>query len=128
MQSVSRKKEGKAVASLDMNGPYDLDADVIDEEITVKSPGNYALGYSEDSTFYVNYVGRSDDNIRNRLKKWIGKYDEFKYSYATSPKAAFEKECQNFHDFGGTESLDNKNHPQRPDNTHWKCPVCDIYD
>jgi hypothetical protein len=46
----------------------------------------------------------------------------------TSPKAAFEKECKNYHDFGGSEKLDNKQHPERPDGTNWECPVCDMYD
>ncbi len=62
------------------------------------------------------------------MKSWVGennKYKHFKFSYATSPKAAFEKECKNYHDFGGSEKLDNKQHPERPDGTNWECPVCD---
>jgi hypothetical protein len=47
----------------------------------------------------VKYVGRSDSDLKARLLSHVssGRYKEFKYSYATSPKAAFEKECQNFH-------------------------------
>jgi len=75
----------------------------------------------------VRYVGRSDTDVNSRLRSWVGKdsrYKQFKYSYATSSKEAFEKECKNYHDFGGSESLDNKDHPQRPEGTNWKCPVC----
>lgn len=110
-----------------MNGPYDLTNQKIDGVVTRTSPGNYALGYVSDSSFRVKYVGRSDDDLNRRLKSWVGErseYKKFKYSYATSPKAAFEKECKNYHDFGGSEELDNEQHPQCPYGTNWKCPVC----
>ena len=119
------------MASLNMNGPSELMTQKIDEGVTRTSPGNYALGYVSDSTFYVRYVGRSDTDVNSRLKSWVGKsnrYKHFKYSYATSPKAAFEKECKNYHDFGESEELDNEQHPERPDGTNWKCPVCVRYD
>lgn len=117
------------MASLDMHGPHDLDNKSSDANVTQTSPGNYALGKVQDSTFYVSYIGRSDTDVNARLKQWVGKkYSKFKFSYATSPKAAFEKECKNFHDFGGTERLDNDIHPDRPANSGWKCPVCNIFD
>lgn len=117
--------------SLNMQGPYRLSTEKIDEVITRTSPGNYALGYVRDNTFYVCYVGRSDTDVNGRLKEWVGKkpkYTHFKFSYATSPKAAFEKECRNYHDFGGSDVLDNDYHPQRPEGTNWKCPICNIFD
>lgn len=119
------------MANLNMNGPFELKTDVIEEEISKKSAGNYALGRSEDGTFIVNYVGRSDSNVKGRLLSWVGKkerYKQFKYSYADSPKEAFKKECENYHDFGESEKLDNDSHPDRPDGTDWKCPKCDIFD
>jgi hypothetical protein len=52
----------------------------------------------------------------------------FKYSYAYFPKAAFEKEYENYHDFGDDKLLDNKIHPDRPDNSkNWLCPKCSIF-
>lgn len=116
------------MASLEMKGAFDLTNDEIDNQVTKTSPGNYALGRISDGTFYVSYVGRSDKDLNDRLKDWVGEYKKFKFSYATSPKAAFVKECHNYHDFGEADKLDNENHPQRPDNTNWKCPVCDIFD
>jgi len=117
------------MASLGMEGPYTYSSEKIDEVVTKTSTGNYALGYTkDDNTFIVQYVGRSDSDVNQELKvKLNGKYKKFKYSYASSPKAAFEKECQNYHDFGTNEKLDNKNHPDRPNNTNWKCPVCKIF-
>ena len=115
---------------LNMYGSYMLDSKTVNVTITKTSAGNYALGYTKDKTFYVKYVGRSDSDLKARLLSHVssGRYKEFKYSYATSPKAAFEKECQNFHDFGGIEKLDNDMHPDLPDNSkNWKFPVCEKY-
>lgn len=114
--------------SLGMEGPYELTTDMIDECVTRKSCGNYALGVVSNSSFSVRYVGRSDDDLNARLKSWVAKssrYSHFKFSYASSPKEAFEKECRNYHDFDSGK-LDNEKHPERPDNTDWKCPVCGL--
>lgn len=114
------------MATLNMQGPYDLTQAGVNSAVTQTSTGNYGLGYlNSDNTFIVQYVGRSDNDVNGRLKDWVGtKYKKFKYSFASSTKAAFEKECQNYHDFGGSEKLDNDVHPARPDGTNWKCPVC----
>jgi hypothetical protein len=118
------------MASLGMSGLYAFTSAKIDEVVTKTSAGNYALGYTEDDgKFIVQYVGRSDTNLNQELKaKLSDQYKKFKYNYATSPKAAFEKECQNYHDFGERVKLHNQNHPDRPDGTNWKCPMCDIFD
>jgi len=116
------------MASLEMLGAYDFTSSEIDRVVTKTSPGNYALGREDEKHFYVNYVGRSDEDINQELKARLTlNYSKFKYSYATSAKAAFEKECRNYHDFGGSEKLDNKIHPDRPNETNWKCPVCSIF-
>lgn len=116
------------MGKLNMKGSYELTNEKIDEVITKTSAGNYALGYEKEGTFYVNYVGRADSDVNGRLKKWVDSYKKFKFSYATSPKAAFEKECENYHDFGESKSLDNKIHPDRPNGASWKCPKCDTFD
>ena len=119
------------MASLDMKGPFELSTSIVDSVITQTSPGNYALGFDRDSTFIVKYVGRSDNDVNKRVKDWVGEnssYKQFKFSYSDSPKAAFEKECKNYHDFGGKGKLDNKEHPQRPAGSTWKCPVCTLFD
>lgn len=110
-----------------LNGPYRLSSERIDEVITKTSPGTYALEREDSSdSFIVNYVGRSDDDINDRLKDWVGVkgYKRFKFGYFDSPKAAFEKECGIYHDFDG---LDNEIHPQRPEGTSWQCPRCNIF-
>ena len=74
--------------SLEMNGSYPLSNEAIDEVLTQELPGNYALGYMEDGTFVVFYVGRSDSDVRHRLHDWVGapsRYDR----YAPASKAAW---------------------------------------
>lgn len=115
------------MASLGMNGPYKLDKESIDAKLTKTSPGNYALGKKDDDgTFRVGYVGRADSDVNARLNSWVGKTKRplFKFSYASSAKAAFEKECENYHDF---KPPGNSAHPARPDGTNWKCPRCNIF-
>jgi len=116
------------MASLYMSGPYNLNTEIIDAQVTKTSPGNYALGKENDEgKFLVEYVGRSDKDVNDRLKSWIGKTKRplFKYSYATSAKEAFEKECENYHDF---VPPGNDVHPARPEESGWKCPRCNIFD
>ncbi|HUJ11446.1 MAG TPA: hypothetical protein VL171_15630 [Verrucomicrobiae bacterium] len=107
---------------LGMNGPFTLDAKTIDVTVTQRRPGNYALGaMASDGRFTVSYVGRSDVDVNGRLHQHVGEHRMFKFSYASSAKAAFEKECGNYHDF---RPSDNKIHPGRPDGTDWQCPYC----
>lgn len=123
------------MASLHMFGPYEFTSAEVDKQITKTQTGNYALGYLRDQrkTFIVRYVGRSDTDVNNRLKDHLPEretrnYTHFKFSYATSPKDAFETECRNYHDFGEDKKLDNKVHPDLPSNSkNWKCPRCEIF-
>ena len=55
--------------SLEMSGSYPLSRDTIDETLTRTSPGNYALGFMDGETFEVFYVGRSDSDVRQRLRE-----------------------------------------------------------
>ena len=79
------------MATLDMQGAYDLTNIKINELITESSDGNYALGIINQKTnkFVVKYVGRSGTDLNARLKQHVGHYPKFKFSYASSAKAAF---------------------------------------
>jgi hypothetical protein len=105
-------------------GPYDLSTTKIDALLTSRAPGAYALGSSWQGTFYINYVGRSDDDLAGRLKQHVGRYAQFQCIYLGSAKAAFDKECQLYHDF---TPPDNQVHPARPKNTNWGCPRCRVF-
>jgi hypothetical protein len=51
-------------------------------------------------------------------------YTRFAYSYTSSARAAFEKECRNYHDFGASHGLDNAAHPAP---TPGSSPGCEAY-
>jgi len=117
------------MANLGMKDSFDFDEETVDAQVTKESPGNFALGFVNDAkAFVVFYVGRADADLNKEIKKHIGedvKYRRFKYSYAASPKEAFEKECKNYHDFGGDrKKLRNTKHPESPEKSDWVCPVC----
>lgn len=52
-------------------------------------------------------------------------YTRFAYSYAPSAMAAFEKECRNYHDFGGSDGLDNELPPERTAGDSGECLLHD---
>ena len=73
---------------LEMNNSYPLTHEAIDEVLTRKSPGNYALGYMDGTTFGVFYVGRSDSDVRQSLHDWVGAPSQYD-RYAPASKAAW---------------------------------------
>lgn len=113
--------------SLNMKGPFPYTQEEIDKRVPAGVIGNYAFGYSTDgSDFYVQYVGRSDKDLLTRINHSLGEYTHFKFSVASTEKEAYEKECKNWHDFGGPEGkLDNDIHPDSPDYSGLECPYCD---
>ena len=110
--------------SIGMKSSYALTNKRVDDEITKISAGNFALGFeSKTGLFVVQNYGRSDTDLKKKKKNWIGKYKRFKFFYASSPKSAFLKECKNYHAFD-KDKIDNKTHPEKPENTDYTCPYC----
>ena len=71
---------------LGMQGCYPLSEEAIEERLTRISPGNYALGYLDGEDFTVFYVGRSDSDVRRRLREWVGISSRF-HRYASRSRA-----------------------------------------
>ncbi len=118
------------VQSTDTKRHYSLNAQTVAKVLTKASPGSYVLGRVGENGFCALFVGRSDKDVARELRDWVGenaRYKAFLFSYAPDANSAFERECEDFHDFGGTERLDNPDHPQRPDGTDWLCPQCDCF-
>jgi hypothetical protein len=113
--------------NLEMRGPFDFTREKIDL-LVEKKPGNFALGRLDPATkkMVVNTVGRADTDLNAKLKELLSKpqYKAFKFSQAADSKAAYDKECNNWHDFGGKTRLDCKTHPVKPEGSDWKCPKC----
>ena len=76
------------LVSLEMRGPFPLTTASIDEVVTRRSPGNFALGYMDDETFIVFYVGRSDADVKHRLHDWVGSPSRSE-RYASSARASW---------------------------------------
>ena len=74
------------MGSLEMQGSYPVSSQAIDERLTRISPGNYALGYMDGEDFTVFYVGRSDSDLRRRLREWVGISTRF-HRYSCPAKA-----------------------------------------
>ena len=121
------------MATLNMKGAFLYDSEEMKNQVDDEKIANYALGYKNDKgTFIVQYVGRSDTDLRRRLIKHITdgeKFEYFKFSYAKNVESAFKEECRNYHDFGENEKLINEIHPDRPENRDdLTCPYCNIFD
>jgi len=129
------------VRSLDMDGPFELTKDVITRKVGQTLPGNFALGrMTKEKKFIVRYVGRDDKDVRRALLQSLkivqqpGVIDRlmgaepgethFKFSFARTADAAFEKHCRHFHNFNKNGQLRNTRHPRPPDDDPRKCPVC----
>ena len=70
----------------------------------------------------ISYVGRSDDDLAARLQQHVAlPYLHFKYGFLPSAAAAFNKECELYHDF---DPPGNKVHPAKPKNSLLACLRC----
>lgn len=108
-----------------LTGPYPLTGPGVLSAVAGYSAGAYALGRTFNGVFNIAYVGRSDTDVATRLQQHVStSHPEFKFGYFSNSKAAFEKECNLYHDFNPPE---NKVHPARPANENWRCPACRIF-
>jgi hypothetical protein len=108
-----------------LHGPFKLNFDAINAAIIRHSAGVYALGYTNpEGKFCINHIGRADTDVKSKLRECIGSATLFKFGYLPSSKAAFERECELFHDLSPPG---NRVHPGRPRGTSWVCPRCRIF-
>lgn len=106
-----------------LSSPFPLTAAGVKAAVKSTSPGAYALGQlGADGVFYIDYIGRSDDDVAARLQQHTPeRYAQFCYAYYQSATAAYQKECWLFHTF---RPVDNKVHPATPRSLNLKCPHC----
>lgn len=107
-------------------GPYPLLQDTIKRLVFFASAGAYVLGDTDADGFHPRCVGRSDSDIAARIREFVGFYSEFKFTYCETAAAAFERECQLYHEFAA--SLDSGLHPSRRAHSDWRCPYCGVFD
>lgn len=125
LMRTSDSMERAAMAKTGLRGPYQLTFDGIASAVTRQSAGVYVLGHTTDEgKFRIQYIGRSDSDVRDTLRGYIGSNTSFKYGYYPSSKDAFLKECDLYHDFGPPG---NKIHPDRPKGSSLECPRCRFF-
>jgi hypothetical protein len=113
------------MTSTELLGPYKLAYDDIDSAIPRVAPGAFVLGHKgPDGRFYIDFVGRADVDMRDRLLQLIGSGSLFKFRSSATGEAAFHAECELFHDF---KPPGNRMHPDRPAGTNWECPRCRFF-
>jgi hypothetical protein len=112
---------------------HDFTSGHIDLLITENRAGNYLLGnfalLNGEKVFHVKYVGRSDSDVKSKLKSHLNdirfsKIKKFAFQYADSPDKAFEQECADYHGYGEDQDLMNDKHPGKPAGSFRKCPIC----
>jgi hypothetical protein len=107
-------------------GPFLLTVSTIDAVVTSTSPGIFLLGNTDKhQTFHVVCIGRSDEDIKAALKRYVRSYAEFRFEYCATAKEAFEKECGLYHRL---RPADTPAHPLRPNDSAFRCPACLAFD
>lgn len=105
-----------------LNGPIKLTCDGIQDELADGCPGVFALGFTDQQgRFCITFVGSADADLKSVLRNHIGTAPEFKFRHYAAAEAAFERECELFHQF---MPVGNFLHPERPPGSNWKCPKC----
>lgn len=108
-----------------LHGPFQLNFDDIETAVAERKPGVYALGTRDlQGRFAIMSIGRSDTDIKARLRECIGAGTHFKFDVFASEREAFEKECELFHEI---RPPGNFIHPARPAGTTLRCPYCRIF-
>ena len=106
-----------------VSGPHPLTSEGVKAAVLLKSPGAYALGkMGIDGVFYIDYVGRSDNDVAGRLSQHTPEYyPQFFFGYYPTAQAAHAKECWLYHTFSPAKNI---YHPARPENSRLVCPEC----
>ena len=86
---ASVSAEGLPVALV---GPFRLDHATIGQQVTERKPGVYALLSEHNTTGQLEYVGRADENLKERLEDLMNSFGWFLFAYADSPADAYDKE------------------------------------
>ena len=115
------------------NGEFQVLSSTQDRGIIPRSEVDIDIKYDEENIGSYKKVEAGDFVISLRSFQGGIEYSEYEglvspaYTVLKATKAAFEKECVNYHDFGESKLLDNSIHPDRPAGSGWKCPRCSIF-
>jgi hypothetical protein len=109
------------MATLMMSGPHALTHSAIDRNVPRHTAGIFILGRLDGGVLTkVGRVGRSDSDLADELRRFVGKWPGFLFQAASSRIDAFHLECALFHE---VKRLDLP-HPVRPEGTDFTCTIC----
>ena len=102
---------------------YELDAEVIKNVVGRRRVGVYFLGQQLNDELCVQYVGRSDTDLKRRLLQHAraGQYPRFAVCPTKTIWDAYRLECREWHRFA---HLFNRIHPDSPKILPYLCPYC----
>ena len=103
-----------------MRGPYLLRPLQVDISVPLRMGGVYCLSKTAKS---VCFIGRAEQNLRDKLKSHWPEYQFFWYDPSMSPREAYVNHCHTFHKHENN-GLESKEHPKAPEKLEIKCPVC----
>ncbi|MEO0073352.1 MAG: hypothetical protein ABIK43_01655 [candidate division WOR-3 bacterium] len=104
-----------------MRGPYLLRPLQVDISVPGRVGGVYCLAKNPRR---VEVVARTESNLREAIKSHWNKYEFFWYEPAVSPRDAYVNQCYVYHRYADKGELTDVSHPQPPEKTDVKCPVC----
>lgn len=111
------------MVKLDNIQTFSLNTSVLNTLFSDGIIGIYYLGFVRNGKFLIRYVGRSDCDLRRRLRQHtkIGRYTHFVYIRTKTIKEAYYLECREWHRL---HNLDNDIHPDEPNYLNYSCPYC----
>ena len=81
--------EGLPIA---MKGPFRLEHATINREVAERRSGVYVLISEHNTTGQLEYVGRADGDLNERLQDLVNSFGWFFFAYADSASDAYQKE------------------------------------
>ena len=114
-----------------MEGPFQLADPVIDAVVKRADAAVFLLRRIEEVPKYAYYRGfvgscTGDEDLAQSLRRWLDSdYRVFCFEYVESEDAAYERQCEMWHELGGPEGkLDNEAHPKPDGSNAVRCPLC----
>jgi hypothetical protein len=99
LDAAGRERRRDPASAPSVGRFHALSERAIDAAVRETSPGNYALGYFDGSSFTVFYVGRADADLNASLHAWVGAPSRPR-RHASSPRAPWRSRSGPLADLG----------------------------
>ncbi len=94
------------------------------EKVPKNILGLFQLARGEEPESTVAFIGHSYTDLRETMREYLGKgYTHCQWVRLPWDKEVYEMHCRLYHHYGGYRRLDNKAHPEPPENQRWMCTL-----